>query len=122
MESGDTEAFFTRMRAFFADFPYELNDRTERHDQVVFYLIFKLMGEFMEAEVRSAAGRADAMVKMRDYIYVFEFKLNGTAEQAIQQIDNQGYLIPYTADGRQFVKIGVEFSAETRNIVRWVTA
>lgn len=120
LESGDTEAFLTRMRAFFADFPYELNDRTERHYQVVFYLIFKLLGQFTEAEVHSAAGRADAVVKTRDYIHVFEFKLNGTAEQALEQIDRQGYLIPYTADARQLVKVGVEFSSETRNLSRWL--
>ena len=78
------------------------------------------MGQFTEAEVRSARGRADAVVKTPDQIYVFEFKLNGTAEQALQQIDDRGYLIPYLVDGREIVKVGVEFSAETRNISRWL--
>lgn len=86
----------------------------------MFYLVFKLMGQFTEAEVRSARGRADAVVKTPDQIYVFEFKLNGTAEQALQQIDDRGYLIPYLVDGREIVKVGVEFSAETRNISRWL--
>ena len=63
LESGNTEAFLTRLKAFFADIPYELNDRTERHYQVVFYIVFKLLGQFTEAEVRSAQGRADAIVK-----------------------------------------------------------
>jgi hypothetical protein len=70
--------------------------------------------------VKSAAGRADAIVKTPKYIYVFEFKLNGTAEEALQQIDDKGYLIPYQADGREVIKLGVEFSAETRNISRWL--
>ena len=120
LEHGDYDSFLTRLQAFFADFPYELNDKTERHYQVVFYLVFKLMGQFTDAEVRSARGRADAVVKTPKYIYVFEFKLNGTAEQALRQIDDKGYLIPYQADGRELVKIGVEFSAEQRNIGRWL--
>lgn len=120
LQAGDVSAFLTRLQSFFADFPYELNENKERHYQVVFYLVFKLMGQFTEAEVRSARGRADAVVKTPDQIYVFEFKLNGTAEQALQQIDDRGYLIPYLADGREIVKVGVEFSAETRNISRWL--
>lgn len=120
LEKGDTEAFLTRLRAFFAGIPYDLNDRTERHYQVVFYLIFKLLGQFTEAEVKSARGRADAIVKTADYIYVFEFKLDGTAEQAIAQIDDKGYLIPYTADSRYLVKVGAAFSATDRNIDRWI--
>lgn len=117
---GNYNAFLTRLQAFFADFPYELNAKTERHYQVVFYLVFKLMGQFTQVEVKSAAGRADAIVKTPKYIYVFEFKLNGTAEEALQQIDDKGYLIPYQADGREVIKLGVEFSAETRNISRWL--
>lgn len=120
LEKGDYESFLTRLEAFFADIPYELNDQTERHYQVIFYLVFKLMGQFTEAEVRSARGRADAVVKTPEYIYVFEFKLNGTAEEALKQIDEKGYLIPYQKDHREIVKIGVEFSAETRNINRWL--
>lgn len=120
LRAGDVDTFLTRLQAFFADFPYELNEGTERHYQVVFYLVFKLMGQFTEAEVRSARGRADAVVKTPKYIYVFEFKLNGTAEQALRQIDDKGYQIPYQADGRELVKVGVEFSAEKRNISRWL--
>lgn len=75
-----------------------MNAKTERHYQVVFYLVFKLMGQFTGAEVRTARGRADAVVKTPDYIYVFEFKLDGSAEQALRQIDEKGYLLPYTSD------------------------
>ena len=120
LENGDYDSFLTRLQAFFADFPYELNDKSERHYQVVFYLVFKLMGQFTDVEIRSARGRADAVVKTPAYIYIFEFKLNGTAEEALQQIDDKGYLIPYQADGRKLIKIGVEFSATERNISRWL--
>lgn len=120
LRAGNYNSLLTRLQAFFADFPYELNDKTERHYQVVFYLVFKLMGQFTDVEIRSARGRADAVVKTPKFIYVFEFKLNGTAEEALQQIDDKGYLIPYQADGRELIKIGVEFSATERNISRWL--
>ena len=119
-ETGETEAFLTRLSCFFADFPYELNEKTERHYQVVFYLVFKLMGQFTQAEVRTAIGRADAVVKTADYIYVFEFKLTGTAEEALKQIDEKGYLLPYTVDGRRLVKVGVSFDAAKRNLGEWL--
>lgn len=120
LETGKIDAFMQRFEAFFADFPYELNDQTERHYQVVIYLIFKLMGQFTQAEVRSAKGRADAVVQTPDYVYIFEFKLNGTAEDALQQISDKGYDKPFQTDKRQVVKVGVEFSAETRNVKRWL--
>lgn len=120
LETGETEAFLTRLSCFFADFPYELNEKTERHYQVVFYLVFKLMGQFTQAEVRTAIGRADAVVKTADYIYVFEFKLTGTAEEALKQIDEKGYLLPYTVDGRRLVKVGVSFDAGKRNLGEWL--
>lgn len=120
LETVNVEAFLTRLRAFFADFPYELNTKTERHYQVVFYLVFKLMGQFIQSEVQSAIGRADAVVKTRDCIYVFEFKLDGTAEEALRQIDEKGYLIPYIADGRRLVKVGVSFDAANRNLGEWL--
>ena len=120
LTSGDVGAFLERLRCFFADFPYELNTKTERHYQVVFYLVFKLMGQFTEAEVRSARGRADAVVKTADYTYVFEFKLDGSAEAALQQIEEKGYSFPYGADGRKLVKVGVSFDAEQRNLGEWL--
>jgi len=116
LQAGDVPSFIERLKAFFAGIPYELNDKTERHYQVVFYLVFRLMGQFIDAEVRSAKGRADAIVKTKDRIYVFEFKLDGTAEEALRQIDEKGYLEPYAMDSREKVKVGVDFSKEERNI------
>ena len=120
LRKGDIDSFMQRFEAFFADFPYELNDKTERHYQVVVYLIFKLMGQFTQVEVHSAKGRADAIVQTPDYVYVFEFKLNGTAEEALQQINEKGYASPFLTDSRKVIKVGVEFSAEARNVKRWL--
>ena len=116
LRSGNVDAFMERLKVFFAGIPYELSENTERHYQAIFYVVFTLMGQFVETEVRSARGRADAVVKTKDFIFVFEFKLNGTAEEALKQIDEKGYLIPYTLDGRKLVKVGVNFSKEKRNI------
>jgi hypothetical protein len=121
LRNGDIDAFMTRLKAFFAGIPYELSDNTERHYQTLFFLVFTLMGQFTQAEVRSAKGRADMVVSTNDRIYIFEFKLSGsgTAEEALKQIDDKGYLIPYTAGGRRITKIGVEFDIKERNIGRW---
>ena len=119
LEEGDTEAFLQRMKVFFSSVPYELHESTERHYQAVFYLVFRLLGQFINAEVRSANGRADAVVKTEKYIYVFEFKLDGSAEDALKQIDDKGYMIPYTLEGKAIVKVGVNFNTSIRNIEDW---
>lgn len=120
LRAGKTADFMERMKVFFAGIPYELSGNTERYYQSIFYVVFTLMGQFVEAEVRSSHGRADAVVKTKDTVYVFEFKLNGTAEEALEQIDGKGYLIPYRLEGKKLVKVGVEFSKATRNISRYV--
>jgi hypothetical protein len=122
LRAGDVDGFLGRMKAFFADIPYELNDQTERHYQVVFYLVFTLMGQYIQAEARSAKGRSDAVVTTRDTVYVFEFKLNGTAEEALRQIDEKGYALPYEAGARKVVKVGVEFDKAERTLSRWSQA
>jgi hypothetical protein len=122
LRAGDVDAFLTRMRSFFEGIQPELNDQTERHYHVVFYLIFTLLGHLIRAEVKSANGRADAVVWTPERIFVFEFKLNGTAEEALAQIEAKGYGIPYEIDDRQVVKVGVEFDKATRNLGRWLIA
>jgi hypothetical protein len=122
LRAGDVDGFLTRLQGFFEKIPYDLNDQTERHYHVVFYLVFTLMGQFIDAEIKSAKGRADAVVQTPDRLFVFEFKLNGTAEDALAQIDAKGYAIPWQSDGRQIVKVGVQFDKSTRNLSRWLVA
>jgi hypothetical protein len=80
------------------------------------------MGQFVQTEVKSSKGRADAVVKTADNIYIFEFKMddNATAEDALAQINSKDYAIPYSADHRKVVKIGVEFSQIEKGVKRWV--
>jgi hypothetical protein len=122
LNAGDVDGFMERMRSFFANIPYELNDKTERHYQLVFFLVFTLLGQYTRAEVHDATGRADAVVETADVVYVFEFKLNDTAEEAMKQIDRKNYTLPYEAGSRKVVKIGAEFDKETRNIERWLVS
>jgi hypothetical protein len=119
---GEVESFMQRLQAFFSNIPYELNNKTEKDYQTVFYLLFSLMGERIRVEESSAAGRADAIVEMPDAVYVFEFKLDGkgTAEEALQQIEEKGYATPYQVSGKRLVKIGAAFSIETRTLSRWL--
>ena len=74
---------------------------------------------YVDVEVKSAIGRADAVVKLQDAIYVFEFKFDGTPEEALAQIDSKQYAVPYQADGRKVVKVGVNFNSATRTIGEW---
>jgi hypothetical protein len=121
----DIDGFMTSLKAFFADIPYdaiEQKHRDEQYYQHVFYLLFTLMGQFVQAEVKSNKGRADAVVKTADAIYVFEVKMDdkATAEDAMKQINSKDYAIPYTADHRKLVKIGVEFSQSEKGLKQWI--
>ena len=120
LRAGNVDAFMERLQVFFAGIPYDLSNNNERHYQAIFYVVFALLGRLIEAEVHSATGRADAVIKTKDTVYVFEFKFNGTAEEALQQINDNGYLIPYKLDGKRLVKVGVNFSKETRNVDRYI--
>ena len=124
LKAGEVDGFMNRLKSFFADIPYELNNKEEKHYQTIFYVFFKLMEQFVQAEYRGAVGRADAVVTLADTVYVFEFKLAGreTAEDALKQIDDRAYAIPYAASGKRVVKIGAEFSAKTRTLSRWLVA
>ncbi|KAA4087711.1 AAA family ATPase, partial [Bacteroides ovatus] len=66
--------------------------------------------------------RVDLILQTDKFIYIMEFKLNGTAEEALQQINNKRYALPFEADGRKLFKIGINFSEKTRNIEKWVVA
>lgn len=108
------------MKSFLAGIPNDLENKTEKHYQTIIYLIFSLLGYYIQSEVKSAIGRADAVCRTKDRIYVFEFKVDGSAEDALKQIDDKGYLIPYKAEeGMELVKVGVNISRQTRTIDAW---
>jgi hypothetical protein len=120
VEAGKVDEFFKRLSSLFADTPYELVKDLENHYQNVLFIVAKLMGFYVKAEYHTSEGRIDLVLQTPDYIYVMEFKLNGTAEEALAQINDKNYALPFAADNRRLIKIGVNFSSQTRNIERWV--
>ncbi len=120
VRSGDIEGFMRRLQGFFADTPYELAQDLELHYQNVLFIVFKLLGFYTRAEYHTSQGRVDLVVQTDKYIYVMEFKLEGTAEEALRQINEKQYALPFTADPRRLYKIGVNFSAALRGIEKWV--
>jgi len=120
VEEGDVDAFFRRLQSFFADTPYELARDLELHYQNVLFIVFKLMGFYVSAEYHTSEGRVDLVLQTDCYVYVMEFKLDGTADEALQQIEDKHYALPFAADTRQVRLVGVNFSQRTRNIERWV--
>ncbi|MBO7565839.1 MAG: ATP-binding protein [Bacteroidales bacterium] len=117
---GDIDGFMKRLTALLSDSSYEIVGEAEKYFQNVFYLIFKLLGFYSEVERRTSDGRMDAVVKTPLYIYVFEFKVDKTAKEALDQINSKEYEIPFSIDGRRLYKIGVSFSSETRKVAEWV--
>ncbi|MBC8601638.1 ATP-binding protein [Parabacteroides acidifaciens] len=120
IRAGEVDAFFRRLQSFFADTPYELVKDLELHYQNVLFIVFKLVGFYVKAEYHTSEGRVDLVLQTDKFIYVMEFKLDGTAEEALQQIDEKHYAQPFLSDARKLFKIGVNFSAKTRNIERWI--
>jgi len=126
IRKGKVDAFMERMQSLIAGISYdnfsskELKLR-EQNYQTAVYLIFALMGQFVQTEIHCATGRADCVVQTVDSIYIFEFKLsgNGSAEDALAQIQKQNYAAKYKTDGKKIVLIGAGFEEATRTIKNW---
>ena len=119
VESGDINGFMERLQSFLADCPYEMAKDIELHYQNVLFIVFRLAGLYTKVEYHTSRGRIDLVLQTDSYVYVMEFKLDGTAEQALQQIEDKQYALPFAKDSRKVYTIGVNFSSETRNIDRW---
>ena len=115
----DIEAALEHMRTYMATIPYDLENHSEKHYQTIFYLMFSFLNIYIRTEVKSAIGRADAVMYMPDTIYVFELKVDKSAEEALAQIDEKGYMLPYHAEGKRLVKVGISFDSNQRTISDW---
>lgn len=120
VEVGDYDSFFCRLQSCFADTPYKMVRELELHYQNVLFIVFKLVGFYVKVEYHTVRGRVDLVLQTDRFIYVMEFKLDGTAEEALRQINEKRYAQPFELDGRKLFKVGVNFSAETRNIEKWI--
>ena len=120
IEAGDTDSLRDRFSALFSRLPYPSDEKViEQNFQNVIYIVFMLLGQFVVTEWHSAKGRADCVVETDDYVYIFEFKRDKSARDALQQIEDAGYAKPYAADGRTLLKIGVNFNSSERTIDDW---
>ena len=125
LKRGDLEQFHQEFKAFLSSIPYGMrrkeNERErERYFHYTFYLILRLLSTYMVyTEKQLSQGRADCIIETDKYIYIFEFKLDGTAREALQQIADKGYALPYTADSRTLYKIGCSFSSKMGTIEEW---
>ena len=116
---GDIEDALEHMRTYMATIPYDLENHTEKHFQTIFYLMFSFLNIYIRTEVKSAVGRADAVMHMPDTVYVFELKVDKSADEALQQIDDKGYMLPYHKEGKRLVKIGISFDSKKRTLAEW---
>lgn len=117
---GDIDSFMLRLQSFFADTPYELARDLELHYQNVLFIVFKLLGFYVQVEYHTSRGRIDLVLQTEKYIYVMEFKLEGSAEEALAQIDEKQYALPFAADPRILYKVGVNFNNQLRGIEKWL--
>ena len=124
----DIEAALKAMQAYFASIPYldfggkELDDITkyEAYYEVLTYVVFSIFNCRTFTQVKVARGRTDVVVFMRDAVYVMELKMRGSAQEAIEQINSKDYAIPYQAEGKPIIKIGIAFSQETKTVSDWI--
>ena len=124
----DIDSAMKSLKSFFASIPYlehghhALGNLTtfEAFYETIMYVIFSMVSKYVFTQVKSANGRSDVVMFVNDTVYVFELKINGTAREALDQINGNGYMTPYEAGDRKVVKVGIAFSKEERNITEWI--
>lgn len=123
VEAGDTDGMRDVLAALFASIPYtQASDPFENYFQAVIWLVFELLGRYVRTEVRQARGRADVVVEAAAHVYVMELKRDGTAEEALAQVEERGYAAPFAADSRQVHLVGCAFDSGSRQLREWVVA
>ena len=124
----DTDLALRELQAYLEGLPYVEGFKKKLEEVTVaegfyewtFYLIFSMLNVYVQTQVKCARGRADMVVFMPDTIYVMELKLNGTAQDALEQINDKGYALRYATDDRRIVKVGMGFSIEKRAMTDYI--
>ncbi len=115
----DLDGMFTLLQTFLGTVPYTDNTQYEGHYQSLFYVIFSLLGQYVDIEVRTPRGRVDMVLRTESHLYVIELKIDQSADAAITQIDLNQYPERFALSGLPIIKVGVNFSTETRNVTGW---
>ena len=119
MENGDVNGFMNRFTAFLSDNNYEIQGNLELYFQNTISLMFKMMGLYVKTEYQTSDGRIDIVVDTQKYVYVIEIKRDQSPDIALRQIEEKGYDKPFLASGKKIIKLGINFSSETRTIDGW---
>ena len=128
LRDGNPERMRGVLTAFLSGIPYTMRRKDdererERYFQYTFYLVFKMISTYtITVEQPQSQGRVDCIVETPKYVYIFEFKLDGSADEALAQIEKRGYAAPYSADSRRVFRIGASFSSATGSIEEWKQA
>lgn len=120
IERGNAEDFMQRLEDFFGAGDYEVVGQAEKYFQNTIFVFFRLLGFYVDVERRTANGRIDIVMQTPKYVYVMELKIDKSAKEALQQIEEKGYARRFAADQRQLFKIGVNFSTKTKLIDDWL--
>ncbi len=128
MKKGDVDNAMAELKSFLAGIPYvegfkkklESVSNYEGFYEYTFWLIFNMLNFYARTQVKCAQGRIDVVLQMPDVTYVFELKVNGTAQEALNQINSKNYALPYETEGRKVVKIGVQFDRDTMTVGDYV--
>lgn len=116
---GNPKSFMQILSSLFANTSYQIQGETEKDFQYAMYIISALLGEYVQVERATSNGRIDLIIQTKEFIYIFELKVNADADVALRQIDEKGYARPFEGDSRKLFKIGVDFSTATRRIEDW---
>jgi hypothetical protein len=122
LEKGEVERLEGILNTIFKSLPYELWQKENEHFyHAIIHLTFSLLGVYIQSEVQTSDGRMDALIRLKEYVYCIEFKLDESAEKAIQQIKDKGYLVPFSAENKKLVAIGINFSSEKKKVeeLKW---
>ncbi|MBQ0080594.1 MAG: PD-(D/E)XK nuclease domain-containing protein, partial [Alistipes sp.] len=127
LNQGDLSKALIQLRSYISSLPYDIitkkewlvKRKREAFYQMLLYIVFSLLNSKVDTEVRSIIGRADVVIKTSSNIFVLELKVDDTVENALAQIEDKGYAIPYEANGRKVTKCGAVISSEKRTITSW---
>ena len=120
VEKGNPEQFMKRLATMFSDTDYKIVGDAELYFQNAFFIVMRMLGFYTKVERPTSESRMDMVIETKDYVYIVEFKLDGTPEEALKQIEEKGYAKPFAMDSRKLYRIGVTFSLGKRCIDRWM--
>ncbi len=121
MKSGNVSGFMKRLQSMFADIPYEMKMEQEHNVQNIMFIIFRLAGLNANVEYRTSDGRIDILVRLEEYVYIMELKYDKSAREALDQIIKKDYSMPWAADKRKVIAIGMNYSSRKRCIDSWLS-